>query len=64
VGCDPNLRDYLTRWKCEESYRFIKQAYNLEDVRVMSYRALRNMVFWFGRFFILLVWRLGQEAEA
>jgi hypothetical protein len=23
----------LKRSKCEESYRFIKQAYNLEDVR-------------------------------
>jgi hypothetical protein len=33
---------YLTRWKCEEAYRFIKQSYNLEDVRVRSYIALRN----------------------
>lgn len=33
---------YLTRWKCEETYRFLKQAYNLEDVRVRSYTALRN----------------------
>lgn len=38
------LEIYLTRWKCEESYRFIKQGYNLEDVRVMSYTALRNVV--------------------
>jgi len=38
------LEIYLTRWKCEESYRFIKQAYNLEDVRVLSYTALRNMM--------------------
>jgi len=34
---------YLTRWKCEEAYRFTKQAYQLEDVRVRSYVALRNM---------------------
>jgi len=34
---------YLTRWKCEEAYRFTKQAYRLEDVRVRSYVALRNM---------------------
>lgn len=33
---------YLTRWKCEEAYRFIKQNYHLEDVRVRSYNALRN----------------------
>jgi len=34
---------YLTRWKCEEAYRFAKQAYRLEDVRVRSYVALRNV---------------------
>ena len=34
---------YLTRWKCEEAYRFIKQSYHLEDVRVRSYIALRNI---------------------
>lgn len=34
---------YLTRWKCEETYRFVKQSYNLEDVRVRSYTALRNL---------------------
>jgi len=33
---------YLTRWKCEEAYRFLKQSYHLEDVRVRSYIALRN----------------------
>jgi len=33
---------YLTRGKCEEAYRFLKQSYNLEDVRVRSYVALRN----------------------
>jgi hypothetical protein len=33
---------YLTRWKCEEACRFIKQSYHLEDVRVRSYIALRN----------------------
>jgi hypothetical protein len=34
---------YLTRWKCEETYRFLKQSYNLEDVRVRDYAALRNV---------------------
>ena len=34
---------YLVRWKCEETYRFVKQAYRLEDVRVRSYVALRNV---------------------
>ena len=35
---------YLARWKCDESYRYIKQCYNLEDVRVRSYFSIRNMV--------------------
>ena len=34
---------YLTRWKCDECYRYIKQSYNLEDVRVRSYNAIRNI---------------------
>jgi hypothetical protein len=35
---------YLTRWKCDESFRYIKQSYNLEDLRVRSYVGIRNMV--------------------
>ncbi len=34
---------YLTRWKCEKTYRFLKQSYNLEDVRVRAYVSLRNI---------------------
>jgi hypothetical protein len=35
---------YLTRWKCDESFRYIKQCYNLEDIRVRSYVSIRNTV--------------------
>ena len=35
---------YLTRWKCEEVFRYIKQSYNLEDIRVRSYTGIRNIV--------------------
>lgn len=35
---------YLTRWKCDECYRYIKQSYNLEDFRVRSYNSIRNIV--------------------
>jgi hypothetical protein len=35
---------YLTRWKCDECFRYIKQSYNLEDVRVRSYVSIRNTV--------------------
>lgn len=34
---------YLTRWKCDECYRYIKQSYNLEDLRVRSYCSIRNL---------------------
>ena len=35
---------YLTRWKCDECYRYIKQSYNIEDIRVRSYNGIRNLV--------------------
>ena len=35
---------YFARWKCEESFRYIKQSYNLEDIRLLTYKGLRNMV--------------------
>lgn len=38
------LEVYLTRWKCDECYRYIKQSYNLEDLRVRSYTSIRNTV--------------------
>jgi hypothetical protein len=36
-------RIYWTRWKIEETFRFVKQSYNLEDIRVMKYRRLKNL---------------------
>jgi len=38
------VESYLTRWKIEETIRFIKQSYALEDVRVLTYRRLQNMM--------------------
>jgi len=35
---------YLARWRIEETIRFIKQSYRLEDIRVMTYRRLKNLV--------------------
>jgi len=31
----------MTRWRIEETIRFIKQSYDLEDVRVLTYKRLR-----------------------
>lgn len=34
---------YLTRWRIEEAIRFVKQSYDLEDIRVLTYQRLRNL---------------------
>jgi hypothetical protein len=36
-------RPSLTHWRVEDTLRFVKQIYHLEDVRVLSYQRLRNM---------------------
>ncbi len=35
---------YLSHWRIEEAIRLIKQSYGLEDIRVLTYERLRNMV--------------------
>ena len=35
---------YLTRWRIEEAIRFTKQSYNLEDIRVLRYQRLCNLI--------------------
>ena len=34
---------YLSRWRIEETIRFVKQEYGLENIRVLSYAGIRNM---------------------
>jgi hypothetical protein len=38
------VQGYLCRWLVEETIRFIKQSYHLEDLRVMKYERMRNLV--------------------
>ena len=38
------IQAYLTRWRIEETIRFVKQSYELEDIRVLTYDRLRNMM--------------------
>ena len=38
------LRCYIKRWSIEETIRFVKQTYDLENIRVLKYRRLRNMM--------------------
>lgn len=35
---------YLKRWSIEETIRFIKQTYDMENIRVLKYSRLRNMM--------------------
>lgn len=38
------VKAYISRWRVEETIRFIKQSYKLEDIRLRSYNGLRNMM--------------------
>ncbi len=38
------VQSYLTRWRVEDTIRFVKQSYGLENVRVLTYRRLKNLV--------------------
>ncbi len=57
------LEIYLTRWKCEETFRFLKHEYHLEDVRVRRYTALRNTVALIHAVFYFLSVYLGRRLK-
>jgi hypothetical protein len=38
------IRYYIARWIIEESFRFIKQTYSIEDIRLRRYNGLKNML--------------------
>lgn len=38
------VRGYLSRWLVEDTIRFIKQTYQLEDLRVLNYERMKNLV--------------------
>ena len=38
------VESYLARWRVEEAIRFVKQSYQLEDIRLLRYDRLRAMV--------------------
>jgi len=62
-SCQDLLEIYLTRWKCEESFRFLKHEYHLEDVRVRRYTALRNTVALIHAVFYFLSVYLGRALK-
>ena len=38
------VESYLSRWQVEKTIRFIKQSYQLEDIWLLKYEGLRNLV--------------------
>jgi hypothetical protein len=38
------VESYMTRWTIEETFRFIKQSSQLEDIRLLTYVRLQNMM--------------------
>jgi hypothetical protein len=54
---------YLTRSKCDESSRHIKQRYNLEDIRVQSHISIRNIVVLLLAIFYFASVYLGQSIK-
>ncbi len=38
------IESYLTRWRIEETIRFMKQCYQVEDIRLLTYHRLQNMM--------------------
>ncbi len=53
----------LTRWKIEETFRFVKQSYNLEDIRVMKCQRLKNLVVLVTAAAYLAATFLGQKMK-
>lgn len=37
------VESYLARWRVEETIRFLKQSYQIEDIRLLRYERLRTM---------------------
>ncbi len=38
------IQAYMKRWSIEETIRFIKQTYDLENIRLLKYKRLQNMM--------------------
>lgn len=38
------IRKYARRWGCEDGYRFLKSAFDLENIRVLKFRAIKRLI--------------------
>jgi hypothetical protein len=54
---------YIRRWKVEDTLRFMKQSYDLEDIRILTYQRLQTMmVFVLAAMYFVCVW-LGHSLK-
>ena len=57
------INAYISRWRIEETIRFIKQSYQLEDIRLLSYTRLQNMMAFVLAAAYFTAARLGGEVK-
>jgi hypothetical protein len=57
------LRSYIKRWSIEETIRFVKQCYDLENIRLLTYQRLRNMMGLLLAVFYFMAVKLDMNAK-
>jgi hypothetical protein len=57
------FRIYRARWQCEEWIRFVKTAYNLEDIRCLNWISIKNVVAFVLFVNNMLTKRFGYSAQ-
>ncbi len=58
------LSIYLTRWRIEDSVRYLKDSYELEDIRLLGYQRLKSMIAILGALFAFLSHHLPKLSLA
>ena len=54
---------YRSRWQCEEWIRFVKDSYNLEDIRCLNWISIKNVVAFVLFVNNMLTKRFGYSAQ-
>lgn len=57
------LASYIKRWGIEETIRFLKQSYDVENIRVLKYTRLRNMMAILLAVFYFMAVRLDTQTK-
>ena len=57
------LRSYIKRWGIEQTIRFVKQCYDVENIRVLTYPRLRNMMGLLLAVFYFMAVKLDTSAK-